>query len=49
MQRNPEQARSSAEQALSLAARGDDNAELVARARAMLALADASTASANSA
>lgn len=46
---NPEQARQSAEQALSLAARGDDTEELMARARAMLALADASTTTANSA
>lgn len=45
---NPEQARSSAEQALSFAARGDHSEELMARARAMLALADASTASARS-
>ena len=42
---NPEQARGSAQQALAMATRGHDSEELIARAQAMVALAEASEAS----
>jgi DNA-binding winged helix-turn-helix (wHTH) protein/predicted ATPase len=42
---NPEQARGSAQQALAMATRGHDTEELIARAQAMVALAEASEAS----